>query len=158
MNFCSSCGAAVTPEARFCSNCGTRLQDAAPPTSIRRKRTEGSIRAERRQLTVMFCDIAGSTKLSEQLDPEDLILAHVGGMDVCARGLKAAAALLKDGRLEEMRSARYADWEKDQGKKIKSADLSELSDLVISGDIRPEPRSGRQERLENLVNSVIDRA
>jgi xylose isomerase len=94
----------------------------------------------------------------QSLDPEDLILAHVGGMDVCARGLKAAAALLEDGRLEEMRSARYADWEKDRGKAIMSADLSELSELVISGDLRPEPRSGRQERLENLVNSVIERA
>ena len=94
----------------------------------------------------------------QSLDPEDLILAHVGGMDVCARGLKAAAALLEDGRLEESRKARYAGWDTAQGKAIMSAGLSELSELVISDDVRPEPRSGRQERLENLVNSVIERA
>ena len=36
----------------------------------------------------------------QSLDPEDLILAHVGGMDTCARGLKAAARMLADGKLE----------------------------------------------------------
>ena len=39
----------------------------------------------------------------QSLDPEDLILAHVGAMDVCARALKAAAALLEDGALERAR-------------------------------------------------------
>ncbi|MEM6409743.1 MAG: xylose isomerase, partial [Pseudomonadota bacterium] len=36
----------------------------------------------------------------QSLDPEDLIAAHIGGMDICARGLKAAAAMLEDGQLE----------------------------------------------------------
>ena len=47
----------------------------------------------------------------QSLDPEDLILAHVGGMDTCARALKAAAALLESGELEASRKARYAGWE-----------------------------------------------
>ncbi|MBT8425778.1 MAG: xylose isomerase [Silicimonas sp.] len=94
----------------------------------------------------------------QSLDPEDLILAHVGGMDVCAQGLRAAAAILEDGRLETMRSQRYADWDADVGKSIRSGDLESLSEIVLANDIRPEPRSGRQERLENIVNSVIDRA
>ena len=38
----------------------------------------------------------------QSLDPEDLILAHVGGMDTCARALKSAAAMLEDGRLEAL--------------------------------------------------------
>jgi len=47
----------------------------------------------------------------QSLDPEDLILAHVGGMDACAAGLKAAAAMLEGGKLEAARDARYADWD-----------------------------------------------
>ena len=67
----------------------------------------------------------------------------------------AAAALLEDGRLEAMRSERYAGWDAGRGSMIKDATLEKLSELVISEDVRPEPRSGRQERLENLVNAMI---
>jgi xylose isomerase len=94
----------------------------------------------------------------QSLEPEDLILAHVGGMDVCARGLKAAAALLEDGRLEAMRAERYAGWDSDQGRSIRAASLEALSKMALSEDIRPAPKSGRQERLENVVNSVIERS
>lgn len=93
----------------------------------------------------------------QSLDPEDLILGHVGAMDVCARGLKAAAALLEDGRLEAMRQDRYSGWNGDQGKAISGASLEDLSEMAVSNDIRPEPKSGKQERLENLVNAVIER-
>jgi xylose isomerase len=47
----------------------------------------------------------------QSLDAEDLILGHVGGMDTCARALKAAAALLEDGGLEAARDERYAGWQ-----------------------------------------------
>ena len=93
----------------------------------------------------------------QSLDPEDLILAHVGGMDICARGLKAAAALLEDGRLEDARDKRYAGWSSGFGKDVLESDLPALSELVAKNDIRPEPVSGRQERLENLVNGIIGR-
>ena len=93
----------------------------------------------------------------QSLDPEDLILAHVGGMDVCARGLKAAAALLDDGRLEAMRRERYADWDSEKGRTIRDSSLEDLAEWADSRDLRPEPKSGRQERLENLVNQVIER-
>ena len=46
----------------------------------------------------------------QSLDPEDLILAHVGAMDTCARAFKAAVALLTDGGMEQARAARYAGW------------------------------------------------
>jgi len=92
----------------------------------------------------------------QSLDPEDLILAHVGAMDVCARGLKAAAALLEDGRLEEMRAERYAGWDGLVGEAVRSGTLESLSEMVLDRDLRPEPVSGRQERLENLVNAVIE--
>ena len=48
----------------------------------------------------------------QSLDPADLVLSHVGPMDVCARALKSAAALLEDGALENARNARYGKWEK----------------------------------------------
>ena len=87
----------------------------------------------------------------QSLDPEDLVLAHVGGMDVCARGLKAAAAMLEDGGLEDMRNARYAGWDK-----VKDLDsLETCFDYVVKKDVSPEPRSGKQERLENYVNRFV---
>lgn len=96
------------------------------------------------------------SKLRRQsLDPEDLILGHVGGMDVCAAGLKAAARMLEDGKLEEARQARYAGWETETGKALLSSDLESIHAKVLAEDINPEPRSGRQERLENLVNHYL---
>ena len=91
----------------------------------------------------------------QSLEAEDLILAHVGAMDVCAQGLKAASALLEDGRLEAMRADRYAGWNTERGKMLMNSDLDAIAELVMGEDIRPEPVSGRQERLENLVNQVV---
>lgn len=90
----------------------------------------------------------------QSLDPEDLILAHVGGMDACARGLKAAAAMLEDGGLEQARAARYAGWQDPEAQKMLNGTygLEEMSYYVEKHGIDPEPRSGRQERLENWVN------
>ena len=44
--------------------------DESPPPALHQMRPGGE--AERRQLTVMFCDLVGSTALAERLDPEDL--------------------------------------------------------------------------------------
>jgi len=88
----------------------------------------------------------------QSLDPEDLILAHVGAMDICARGLKAAAALLEDGTLEAMRAARYAGWQSAAAQAMLGQDLATVAARVEAEGIEPEPKSGRQERLENLVN------
>jgi xylose isomerase len=91
----------------------------------------------------------------QSLDPEDLILAHVGAMDTCAAGLKAAAAMLQDGTLEEQRRARYAKWDTDAGKALLSSDLGTIADRVRKENVNPQPLSGRQERLENLVNRFL---
>ena len=88
----------------------------------------------------------------QSLDPQDLILAHVGAMDICAAGLKAAAAMLEDGRLETARTERYAGWDSAEGQALLHSDLEQISARVVAEDINPEPKSGRQERLENLVN------
>ncbi len=93
----------------------------------------------------------------QSLDPEDLILAHVGGMDACARALKAAAAMLKDGKLERLRAERYAGWRGKRAQEMLAGryGLEEIETHVREAAINPEPVSGRQERLENLVNSYL---
>jgi class 3 adenylate cyclase/tetratricopeptide (TPR) repeat protein len=58
---CLSCKTDNAESAQFCMRCGTQLDRQAPAGP-----------AERRQITVLFCDLVGSTALSEELDPEDL--------------------------------------------------------------------------------------
>ena len=92
----------------------------------------------------------------QSLDPVDLIAAHIGGMDICARGLKAAAAMLEDGGLEDALTERYAGWQTDSAKDmLKNATLDSIAAQVLDQDINPQPRSGRQEVLENYVNRFV---
>ncbi|MEM6382630.1 MAG: xylose isomerase [Pseudomonadota bacterium] len=92
----------------------------------------------------------------QSLDPVDLIAAHAGAMDVCARGLKAAAAMLEDGKLEALRAERYAGWDGSGGKAMLNEEsLDAIHERVLRDGINPQPRSGRQEILENLVNSYL---
>lgn len=103
MSFCPSCGSQVEPEARFCSSCGTKLKASAPSPPRRSGITSDGMRAERRHLTVMFCDIADSTKLSEQLDPEDLMEVVRRYQTMCADVIEryggSIAQYLGDGLL-----------------------------------------------------------
>lgn len=91
----------------------------------------------------------------QSLDPLDLILAHVGGMDACAAGFKAATAMLEDGKLEAKRFERYAGWSTEAGKKLMVSNLTDIHDNVLASGLDPQPTSGRQERLENLVNRYL---
>ena len=92
----------------------------------------------------------------QSLDPADLVLAHVGAMDICARGLKAAAAMLEDGGLEAARAARYAGWDTaDAQAMLASGTLESISARALADGIAPEPHSGRQERLENYVSRFV---
>ncbi len=91
----------------------------------------------------------------QSLDPEDLILAHVGAMDVCARALKAAAALLQDGALEAARAERYAGWDRPENVAMLEGTLEQAAGRIAANDPGPEPKSGRQERLENLWNRYV---
>ncbi|PKP70115.1 MAG: xylose isomerase [Alphaproteobacteria bacterium HGW-Alphaproteobacteria-4] len=92
----------------------------------------------------------------QSLDPADLILAHVGAMDVCARALKAAAAMLEGGALEAARAERYAGWNTAAAKAmLKGGTLESIHARVLDEGLNPAPRSGRQERLENLWNRVL---
>jgi xylose isomerase len=93
----------------------------------------------------------------ESFEPIDLFHAHIGGMDAFARGLKIAAAIRADGRLEKFVQERYASWNSGIGKKIESGktDFAELEAYMLKkGEIAPNV-SGRQEFLENLINEFI---
>ena len=91
----------------------------------------------------------------QSLDPVDLVAAHAGAMDVCARGFKAAAAMLEDGTIEAMRAERYAGWETPKAKAMLEGDLASIAAQVVQDGINPQPRSGRQEILENIVNRFV---
>jgi xylose isomerase len=96
------------------------------------------------------------SKLRRQsLDPEDLIAAHIGGMDVCARGLLAAAAMIEDGGLGSALSERYASWDAPEAQAMLTSDLETIAERVDRDGVNPQPRSGRQERLENYINRFV---
>jgi xylose isomerase len=93
----------------------------------------------------------------QSLDPQDLLIAHIGGIDCCARGLKAAARMIEDKALSGPLEARYAGWNEAGAKAMLSGErtLEQISDWVISNTIEPQPKSGRQEFLENVVNRYV---
>ena len=68
---CPSCGFENEATAKFCGGCGKPIEETANPPAVV-PATSRVDSAERRQLTVMFCDLVGSTALSSRLDPEDL--------------------------------------------------------------------------------------
>jgi xylose isomerase len=98
------------------------------------------------------------TKLRRQsLDRSDLFHAHIGGIDTLARSLLVAADLVEQGTLQNVRGERYAGWSTDLGAAILAGDasLADLATTVEERHLDPQPRSGRQELLENLVNQRI---
>ncbi len=90
----------------------------------------------------------------QSLDPIDLIASHVGGMDVCARGFKAAHAMLAGGLLENRRNARYAGWN-DAVHLATSKTLEDVAGYAEIHKLDPQPTSGQQEILENIVNRYV---
>ncbi len=73
---CHTCGGENPPEMKFCGGCGRPLLDHQREA------------AERRHMTVMFCDLAGSTQLAEELDPEDLRDVFVAYQKMCTRAIE----------------------------------------------------------------------
>src|SRR5215472_8752681 len=69
---CPACGFENEPAAKFCGGCGKPIGEVAGPARAAVSTAPRTDSAERRQLTVMFCDLVGSTELSARLDPEDL--------------------------------------------------------------------------------------
>ncbi len=74
---CAACGFANPAGFKFCGSCGANLAASRP-------RPSRQVAAERRQITVLFCDLVGSTSLANNLELEEL-------RDVI-RGFQAACA------------------------------------------------------------------
>jgi xylose isomerase len=95
----------------------------------------------------------------QSVDPVDLFHAHVGGMDTLAESLLKAAALIEEKSLQDFVDDRYSGWKSGLGLEIAEGNqsLESLHATVLAGGVEPEPRSGRQEMLENRVNNVLRR-
>jgi len=93
----------------------------------------------------------------QSLDPADLLIAHIGGMDCCARGLKAAARMVEDKALSGPLEARYDGWNEKDARKVLEGGytLEDVAGYVVKHGIEPRPKSGRQEYLENVVNRYV---
>ena len=89
-------------------------------------------------------------------EPTDLFHGHIAGMDAFARGLEVAHAMIEDGALEEFVDERYDSYRTGIGRRIENGD-ADLADLeahaLDAGD--PTVSSGRQERLESVLNRYV---
>ena len=93
----------------------------------------------------------------QSLDPEDLLIGHIGGMDCCARGLKAAIGMFEDKALSGPLDERYAGWKQTEARKMLDGgySLEEIEAWVVNSNVNPLPKSGKQEALENVVNRYV---
>src|SRR5690349_1746914 len=103
---CPSCGAVVGDEARFCAACGTAVKHVdgpGPPPAAASPLDAPTPSGERRQLTVLFCDVVGSTARAARLDPEEwravVVDYHRVAREVIARFDGHVAKNLGDGFL-----------------------------------------------------------
>jgi predicted ATPase/class 3 adenylate cyclase len=89
---CMSCHSRNPGRATFCMKCAALLVRASAAVSVEIQREASVVgldlaraEGERRQLTVLFCDVVDSTPLSEQLDPEELDEVHASYYEECAK-------------------------------------------------------------------------
>jgi class 3 adenylate cyclase len=69
---CPQCGAGNAPVAKFCGDCGAELSLPVQPPVVEASPVQPrEVAGERRHLTVLFCDLVGSTGIAAQLDPEE---------------------------------------------------------------------------------------
>jgi len=92
----------------------------------------------------------------ESTDLEDMFVAHIGGMDCLARGLRAVARMKEDGTLEKFVKNRYSSWDSALGKKVEAgtASLEEVAEFAKTCG-EPKQISGKAEYLEQLLNAYF---
>ena len=89
---------------------------------------------------------------------EDIFLSYIAGMDTFALGLKAAAKIIEDGRLDKFVDDRYASWTTGIGADIIAgkADMESLEKYAVEkGEVTDSLSSGRQEYLESVPNQIM---
>jgi xylose isomerase len=89
----------------------------------------------------------------QSIEPVDMIHAHIGGVDLCARAFLVAAKIVGEGKLKDAVRQRYEEWQAPDALAMLSGSrtLEEIAAKAEAEDICPKPRSGRQEFFENLV-------
>ena len=89
-------------------------------------------------------------------DLDDIFIAHISGMDVMARALESAAAILEDSPYKKMVADRYASYDSGKGKEFEEGKLS-FEEVVAYAKTKGEPKqiSGKQELYEAIVNMYI---
>ncbi|MEG9434237.1 xylose isomerase [Terriglobus sp. ADX1] len=89
----------------------------------------------------------------QSFTPEDLVYAHVGGVDLCARAFLKAASIIEEGTYDKVITDRYAGWQTPAAQAMLSGKktLDEIAEDALKNNIQPQPRSGRQEQIENLL-------
>ncbi|AEF85442.1 xylose isomerase [Treponema primitia ZAS-2] len=90
------------------------------------------------------------------VDPADLFIAHIGGMDTFAYGFEKAVAVLDDGRIPDLLKARYASFDSGDGAKFEKGGftLDSLAALAKNYD-KSGWTSGKQEYLENVLGDIL---
>jgi len=91
------------------------------------------------------------------IDPADLFHAHIGGMDAYALAFKLARKLIADGKFSDFVADRYSSFDSGFGQDIETgkANFKSLEKLVLGKLGEPTPQSGKQEYLENLLNTYL---
>lgn len=87
--------------------------------------------------------------------PEDLFIAHIGGMDIFAHGLEKAVQLIEDRRIPSMLKERYASFETGNGKAFAEGKLTldQVASLAKPYE-QVAKTSGKQELYENILNQI----
>ncbi len=89
-------------------------------------------------------------------DLEDLFIAHIGGMDSFALGLEVAHKIIDEGLFDTFVKNRYASFDGGgDGKRFEDGSMDLASLAAIGRNVQIEKRSGKQEYLNNLVNSYL---
>ena len=89
-------------------------------------------------------------------DPEDMFHAHIGGMDVFAKALLVANAILSNSEYKNLRQARYSSFNSGKGAEFEAGKLKleDLKNIALAAG-EPSLISGRQELYENILNQFI---
>ena len=148
---CSGCGTENPGANKYCGGCGAPLQGqpeleaataptSAPAESEKETPEVPEAEAERRQLTVMFCDLVGSTALSGQLDPEDLREVMQAYRETCAAMIERVdgyvAKYLGDGVLAYFGFPRAHEEDAERAARAGMAILEAMADLSVKQGAR----------------------
>ncbi|ARJ41797.1 xylose isomerase [Pantoea alhagi] len=95
----------------------------------------------------------------QSTDKYDLFYGHIGAMDTMALALKVAVRMIEAGELDRRVAQRYSGWNAELGQQILQGEMSlaALASHALAHQFNPQHQSGRQEQLENLVNSWLYR-